>query len=421
MKKFVFLLMFILSAKAFGFAWPFPIGGSTPQHITSTFGEYRPASYGSYIPYHEEPHFHDGVDMVPNTGSVIGAEVWAVEDEHCWENGYYHGGYHIVRSDYHDYIHIDPNTALLDGDTIQTGLYWTKIGEIQNMVYPHLHVNNRAETSSPNTSNNVLDTTYGTGDRFDPLYEDWIPPQIKEVIFTEDEQHQIVYQHDGIPPNTDIDIIVKAEEINTYPYGTDDQNGVYKLGFSIDDPDNYDYRIQFNEAPVEWELFRVYDSTRQIPAGTNIFYYVVTNYMASNGYWSSGPAGYYYDIYIRLVDEQGKYNPYYSIRVNVTTEIREENLHKPDFCNRLSSIYPNPGYARINLHYQIAHSCMCKIIIYDCTGRIIKEFYKKNIPGSYRYTWDCLDKRGKAIASGCYFVKFEAGEFKTQEKILLVK
>lgn len=252
----VFLLITTVTT-GFGFYWPLSTG-SIPQHITATFGEWRPAA-SSPINYYTEDHFHDGVDMVPNTGSAVGRQVYGVESEYCWLNGYYHGGYHYVRTDYHDFLHIDPDTSLHDEDPVT---YATEIGDIQDIPHPHLHFSNRAWRSSPEYTNNVLDPRYGSGDRFDSLYEDTVAPEIHQVIFTLDEQHDIVYPPNQIPAYTDIDIIVKAEEFTPYPTGIDGSNGVYTIGFSIDEPFVYDFRLCFDESPSEWELYYVYDTVR---------------------------------------------------------------------------------------------------------------------------------------------------------------
>jgi hypothetical protein len=60
--------------------------------------------------------------------------------------------------------------------------------------------------------------------------------------------------------------------------------------------------------------------------------------------------------------------------------------------------------------------------MYDVTGRIVSEIFDGALePGFHRITLDGTDDSGRALASGVYFLRMEAPEFKKAEKILLMR
>ncbi|MFQ5906523.1 MAG: FlgD immunoglobulin-like domain containing protein, partial [bacterium] len=60
--------------------------------------------------------------------------------------------------------------------------------------------------------------------------------------------------------------------------------------------------------------------------------------------------------------------------------------------------------------------------IYDAAGRIVRSFdVTDKGPGKVRFVWDGRDDWGRAVPSGVYFCRLEAGDFATAVKILKVK
>jgi flagellar hook assembly protein FlgD len=57
--------------------------------------------------------------------------------------------------------------------------------------------------------------------------------------------------------------------------------------------------------------------------------------------------------------------------------------------------------------------------IYDVTGRLVRTLVNElQKPGYYRVLWDGKDDLGKAVASGIYFYRIEAGDFTAVKKIV---
>lgn len=42
-------------------------------------------------------------------------------------------------------------------------------------------------------------------------------------------------------------------------------------------------------------------------------------------------------------------------------------------------------------------------------------------PGNHTVIWDGVDTQGREVTNGCYFVKFEAGDYKVTKKFIIVK
>jgi flagellar hook assembly protein FlgD len=84
--------------------------------------------------------------------------------------------------------------------------------------------------------------------------------------------------------------------------------------------------------------------------------------------------------------------------------------------------YPNPFRSATTMHYTIPLKTEVHLDIYDATGRLVRRLVDDTQkPGAYRMRWDGIDTRGLKCASGIYFVKFEAGEYTSTRKAVLLK
>ncbi len=61
------------------------------------------------------------------------------------------------------------------------------------------------------------------------------------------------------------------------------------------------------------------------------------------------------------------------------------------------------------------------IQIYDITGRLVRQWDYPTMRLSDHIIWDGTDTNGWALPSGVYFVRFEADDYKTTQKLLFVK
>jgi hypothetical protein len=254
---------------AFGYGWP--IGdGATQRRINATFGEFRPPS-GQNPPYNTN-HFHDGVDI----NGPQGTRVWGVQDEQVYGFMVNRWGDTVgVKSDYHDFVHIDVSGLIYVGEWINSyvKLGWT---DTQN----HLHFTQEDYRSGYGFEYNPLVQGFSThlepfGDHHDPIID-----YVKLV----DHETQQQFPNDTIRGN--VDIIVKASDRTSYPGGVDYNNGIYGVGYAIEQTGwPWKYNIQFDFWPYVkgWRIDCVYAESSTI----SDYHYIATNKMNTDTFWNT--------------------------------------------------------------------------------------------------------------------------------------
>ncbi|MCK4352954.1 T9SS type A sorting domain-containing protein, partial [candidate division WOR-3 bacterium] len=79
--------------------------------------------------------------------------------------------------------------------------------------------------------------------------------------------------------------------------------------------------------------------------------------------------------------------------------------------------YPNPFSRKTSIQYAVGSRQYVSLKIYDVTGRLVKSLVNgERKPGYYSVNWDA-----KGFASGIYFVRFVAGDYKATKKLILMK
>ena len=88
----------------------------------------------------------------------------------------------------------------------------------------------------------------------------------------------------------------------------------------------------------------------------------------------------------------------------------------------LSQNYPNPFNPTTVLEFDIAKSARVRLKIYNILGQLVRVLMdEEKTPGSYAIYWDGNDKNGRAVSSGIYFYRIEAGEFAESKKMVILK
>lgn len=84
--------------------------------------------------------------------------------------------------------------------------------------------------------------------------------------------------------------------------------------------------------------------------------------------------------------------------------------------------YPNPFNPTTSITYKIAKSVEVKLNVYNLSGQKVRTLVnERKAAGSYTVKWDGSDQLGRAVVSGVYFCKLEAGDFVQTQKMLFVK
>lgn len=82
----------------------------------------------------------------------------------------------------------------------------------------------------------------------------------------------------------------------------------------------------------------------------------------------------------------------------------------------LSQNFPNPFNPTTTIALTLPRFSNWKITIYNLTGQALKEFSGESSQGTVEVTWDASN-----YASGVYFYRAEASEFRETRKMLLLK
>jgi hypothetical protein len=101
--------------------------------------------------------------------------------------------------------------------------------------------------------------------------------------------------------------------------------------------------------------------------------------------------------------------------------IQEETASKPQTSIILSPIFPNPSQDKFSFTISLQKATKVQVHVLDITGRLIATLINEHLSAGIRsFTWNSKSSE-KELASGVYFVKFQAGDYNATEKLLLIR
>jgi hypothetical protein len=87
----------------------------------------------------------------------------------------------------------------------------------------------------------------------------------------------------------------------------------------------------------------------------------------------------------------------------------------------LRAATPNPFRTVTSIEFHVPNRTHVLIEIYDVLGRKVRTLVDETLASSHARKWDGLDARGERASAGIYFVRMEAGDFRTTRKVVLLK
>ena len=88
----------------------------------------------------------------------------------------------------------------------------------------------------------------------------------------------------------------------------------------------------------------------------------------------------------------------------------------------ISQNYPNPFNPLTTIKYQLPMLSEVKLVIYNVLGQKVRTLLNKQMEAGYHSViWDGRNDEGRAVASGIYIYRFEAGDFQKTMKLMLLK
>jgi hypothetical protein len=83
---------------------------------------------------------------------------------------------------------------------------------------------------------------------------------------------------------------------------------------------------------------------------------------------------------------------------------------------------PNPFTTGTRIAYRLGASGAVRLSVYTPTGRLVANLVDTYLePGSYAATWDGRDAAGRAVGSGMYYYRLDAGAISRSGRMVLLK
>ncbi len=196
---------------------------------------------------------------------------------------------------------------------------------------------------------------------------------------------------------------------------SDDDNGIYVFWKSFND-DRYSYRYThiledgaFADEEYATEgaiLSETYGGVSDLCIDSDGFHGVVTAWTdtrARRVYYGGGEA--------------------YAMRVNdFTIDAPETGYTALPAQWELFPAYPNPFNPSTNLSFTVPEYGIVRLTVCDILGREVVRLADGPLSaGVYTYSWDGMDRNGRAVASGTYFFRLDGEGVNTSRSMILLK
>jgi probable HAF family extracellular repeat protein len=88
----------------------------------------------------------------------------------------------------------------------------------------------------------------------------------------------------------------------------------------------------------------------------------------------------------------------------------------------LLDVYPNPFNPSTKLSFELAAPAHARLMIHDAAGRLVVTLVdEKRSAGHHEVAWSGWDRNGRAVPSGVYFCRFQAGPVTQTRRMTLLK
>lgn len=131
------------------------------------------------------------------------------------------------------------------------------------------------------------------------------------------------------------------------------------------------------------------------------------------------------DLYDAWV-AQGKAPPVVVAHARTGVEVVDtgvdDGVALPQYTYSLGQNTPNPFNPRTTIAYSVADRVEVRIVVYDVAGRVVRTLVDDvREPGEYTALWDGRNDANEALASGVYFVRYQAGAHTFWRKAALLR
>jgi uncharacterized membrane protein len=229
----------------------------------------------------------------------------------------------------------------------------------------------------------------------------------------------------------DADILADADHseafwvIITYPDTVLYWDGILKVAPDWWDPSLEPEAIAPPDTTVqEGELIVLYNTLSVHPMGPDwmSFRWEIDGTSVLKGYDTTSvvlPVG-AHSIVLWAEDELGRES---SDTMGVMVDVGSGVEEGPHGLNRLDFNYPNPFNPSTTIRFEVAERGRVTLRIYNVSGQLVRTLLDDVVePGVEHLTnWNGRDDRGRAVASGVYFVRLDAAGFAETRKMVLLR
>lgn len=100
----------------------------------------------------------------------------------------------------------------------------------------------------------------------------------------------------------------------------------------------------------------------------------------------------------------------------------QDELHYTPPSYALWQNYPNPFNPATTISYDLPQTLQVRLVIYDLKGRQVRTLIdQRQMAGRYAISWDGHNDQGKAVASGVFLYRLQAGEFTQVRKMTMLR
>ncbi|MBU0740824.1 hypothetical protein KKG45_05665 [bacterium] len=167
-----------------------------------------------------------------------------------------------------------------------------------------------------------------------------------------------------------------------------------------------------SDAPdLAWyDVYRGDDPDFEPTVDSRVAQIKATSWIDSGGTW-----GVYYKV--ASVDDAG------NVSEAVPNDAATGSSDTPPARTRLVGCFPNPFNPQTTIRYDLPHAARVHLGVYDVAGRMVRTLSSgEEIPAGRReVVWNGRDDAGRAVSTGVYFCRLEAGDYSATIRVALVK
>jgi len=117
------------------------------------------------------------------------------------------------------------------------------------------------------------------------------------------------------------------------------------------------------------------------------------------------------DAFIFMVDD-----------VKITGPTSNENEVAPVYATALKGNFPNPFNPETTIQYSVKENSPVSIEIFNVKGQKVRSLVNNvKEAGEHTVVWNGTDDNGRAVSSGVYYFKMNAGKYSSTKKMIMMK